>query len=290
MSSDYYDSHTAIQNWANRRIPNNASKLPPPGSTTTPGANGQYYWSDGRYAPIPEPRVPIATGYQAGSPTGLSYGMSMPVMELLNKGIPNLNATQTAILFQAASNMAGYDAYKNPGSTLGPAWEFAVEKAATEGADPMEILSWMARSGSIGARFGPNVYPQVGMGEDSSSSSSGGGGGGGGGTTTVTTTNVTSKSAAQRLVNQALTGYLGREATGEERRRFLEALNQAERDNPTVQTISASGNTQSQVIEQGLDVGQFAQTYAESRPDYAEYRAATDLMDTFLGILQGPVS
>lgn len=306
MSQDqYYDSHSATQSWVNKHIPNNANRVPTqPGSgwgTQTGGtgttSGGQYQWSDRGYASFPEPMVPIATGYQAGSPTGIAYGASVPMMAAINQGINNLNSTQTQILIQAASNYHGWDARKSLQSTLPVTWQFAVDKAVTEGVDPFEVLSWMAR-GSFGARLssfpsiGENVFPQVDISGDTSSSSSygGGGGGGGGGTTTVVTTNVTSKSAAQRLVNQALTGYLGREATGEERRRFLEALNAAERDNPTVQTISMDGNTQTRVIEQGLDVGQFAQTYAESRPDYAEYRAATDLMDNFLSILQGPVS
>lgn len=298
---DYYDSHDALRQWANRRIPNNASRLP--GSTgtgtgtPTSTGNGQYQWYDGGYRNRPEPLVPIATGYQAGSPAGVSYGASVPLTAALGPGFDNMNNTQMQLLIQAASNYVGWDARKSLQSTLGPTWEYAVNRAVSEGVDPFEVVSWMARGG-LGARlsgspsFGENPFPQVDLSGSSSSSSSygGGGGGGGGGTTTVVTTNVTSKSAAQRLVNQALAGYLGREATGEERRRFLEALNQAERDNPTVQTISMDGNTQTQVIEQGLDVGQFAQTYAESRPDYAEYRAATDLMDTFLGILQGPVS
>lgn len=296
---DYYDSHSALRQWANRRIPNNANRLPGStgtgtGTPTATGA-GPVQWSDGGYRNWPEPTVPIATGYQTGY--GITYGASVPMMTAVNQGIANMNNTQMQLLIQAASNYVGWDARKSLQSTLGPTWEYAVQRASSEGVDPFEVVSWMARGG-LGARlsgspsFGENPFPQVDLSGSSSSSSSygGGGGGGGGGTTTVVTTNVTSKSAAQRLVNQALAGYLGREATGEERRRFLEALNQAERDNPTVQTISMDGNTQTQVIEQGLDVGQFAQTYAESRPDYAEYRAATDLMDTFLGILQGPVS
>lgn len=302
--NQYYDSHAATQSWVNKHIPNNANRVPTqPGAgwgtqtaNTGTSAGGQYQWSDRGYANFPEPIVPVATGYQTGS--GITYGAGVPLMTAVNQGIDNMNSTQMQLLIQAASNYVGWDARKNLQSTLGPTWEYAVNRAVSEGVDPFEVVSWMARGGlgaglSGSASFGQNPFPQVDIsGSTSSSSSYGGGygGGGGGGTTTVVTTNVTSKSAAQRLVNQALTGYLGREATGEERRNFLKALNEAERDNPTVQTISMEGNTQSQVVEQGLDVGQFAQTYAESRPDYAEYRAATDLMDTFLGILQGPVN
>jgi len=42
-------------------------------------------------------------------------------------------------------------------------------------------------------------------------------------------------------------------------------------------------------VEGGFDAAQFSEEFSQSRPDYAEYRAATDLMDAFLGILQGPV-
>ena len=301
--TQYYDSHAATQNWVKKHIPNNANRVQTQSGagwgTQTGGtgatAGGQYQWSDRGYANFPEPMVPVATGYQTGA--GLVYGASVPMMSAINQGINNLSSTQMQILIQAASNHHGWDARKSLQSTLPVTWQFAVDKAVTEGVDPFEVLSWMAR-GSFGARLssfpsiGENVLPQVDISGDTSSSSSSsyGGGGGGGGTTTVVTTNVTSPDSARRLVNQALTGYLGREATGDERRKFLEALNEAERANPTVQTISMEGNTQSQVVEQGLDVGAFTERYAQSRPDYAEFRAATDLMDTFLGILEGPVS
>lgn len=311
-----YDSHEAFRRWAGRRIPENAGRLTGWGSGNTgkPSPSGQYQWSDRGYNSYPEPLVPVATGYQTGS--GVTYSMGgqtlrnpdgtqfisvggVPLMTAINQGLANMNSTQVQLLTQAASNFVGWDARKNLQSTLGPTWEYAVQRAASEGVDPFEVVSWMARGG-LGARltgspsFGTNPFANVDISGSSSSSSYGGGygggGGGGGGTTTVVTTNITSPDSARRLVNQALTGYLGREATGEERRRFLEALNEAERDNPTVQTISMDGNTQSQVVEQGLDVGAFTERYAQSRPDYAEFRAATDLMDTFLGVLEGPVS
>jgi uncharacterized membrane protein len=146
--------------------------------------------------------------------------------------------------------------------------------------DPMEILGDIASGmyfgtpGSDGGGGGGGGY---------------GGGGGGGGTTTVTTTNITNADTAKRLINQAMGSYLGREATKEERRKFLEALNEGERENPTIQTITAGASSQSQTVQGGFDAAQFSEEFSQSRPDYAEYRAATDLMDAFLGILQGPV-
>lgn len=263
---------------------------PRPNATPTqPGTPTQgqpQQWSDGRWSTMPEPMVNWATGYQAGSPGGLTYSQ-IPYGTLMSEGFANLNSTQIGILTQAASNMAGYDATKNLMSTLPVAWEYAVNRAKTMGVDPMEILAWVARDG-LGARFGDNPFPQVEV-SGSSSSSSGGGGGGGGGTMTVTTTNITNPDAAKRLVNQAMSSYLGREATAQEIKQFVKALNTEERANPTIQTMSSSGTSQSQVIEGGMDAAQFTQEYAQSRPDYAEYRAATDLMESFLGILQGPV-
>ena len=255
-----------------------------PTQSGTPTQGQPYQWSDGRWSTMPEPMVNWATGYQTGS--GLTYSQ-IPYGSLMSQGMANLNSTQMGILIQAASNMAGYDARSNLASTLPPAWEYAVNRASTMGADPMEILAWVARNG-LGARFGDNPFPQQDL-SGSSSSSSGGGGGGGGGTMTVTTTNITNPDAAKRLVNQAMTSYLGREATAQEIKQFVKALNTEERANPTIQTMSSSGTSQSQVIEGGMDAAQFTQEYAQSRPDYAEYRAATDLMESFLGILQGPV-
>lgn len=197
---------------------------------------------------------------------------------VINQGIASLSDSGTALLQKAASNYMGWDASKNWPMAMGQTWEYAVQRAIQKNVDPMSILAEIASGNS-----------QFGSMDSSSSSYSGGGGGGGGGTTTVTTTQITNPDAAKRLINQAMTSYLGREATKQEISKFVKSLNAEEQSNPTVQTMTMDGSGQVQTVEGGMDAAQFSQDYAQSRPDYAEYRAATDLMDSFLGILQGPV-
>lgn len=133
----------------------------------------------------------------------------------------------------------------------------------------------------------------------------GGGGGGGGGysgpVTTVQTTksvNLTNPTEARTLVNKALSDYLGREATGREQQNFLKALNFQERRNPSVtrqrSTTTPQGvamNTvESEVMSQGgFNPSTFAQEYAQGQEGAAEFQAATNLLDTFIGALKARV-
>jgi hypothetical protein len=193
--------------------------------------------------------------------------------------------SELRLLDAAAFAFAGYDISKSRPSLYPQVFQMAVAQSQNLlsmgiNRDPMEILGDIAS----GMFFGT-----PGSGGGGGGGGYGGGGGGGGGTTTVTTTNITNADTAKRLINQAMGSYLGREATKEERRRFLEALNEGERENPTIQTITAGASSQSQTVQGGFDAAQFSEEFSQSRPDYAEYRAATDLMDAFLGILQGPV-
>lgn len=105
--------------------------------------------------------------------------------------------------------------------------------------------------------------------------------GDGSGPTTVTSVDYLSKDSANRLVNSALKAYLGRAATDEESANFAKALRTAQGENPQVVTTSGS----SRVAEGGLDVSAFAEDYAKSQPDYAEYQGATKYLDLFLGAL-----
>lgn len=131
-----------------------------------------------------------------------------------------------------------------------------------------------------------------------------GGGGGGGGAAGPTTTTTTSKSvsltdpgSARALVNKSLTDYLGREATEAEQEKFLSALNAAERRSPTVTrqtTRSVPGRgtstvTQEVETQQGFNPSTFAQEYAQSQEGAAEYQAATNLLDVFIGSLKARV-
>ena len=134
--------------------------------------------------------------------------------------------------------------------------------------------------------------------------SSGGGRGGAGGykgpvTTTQTTksVNLTNPGEARGLVNKALGDYLGREATSQEQDAFLAALNMQEKRNPTitkqVSTTTPQGNNQtvSQNVQSqgGFNPSTFAQEYAQGQEGAAEFQAATNLLDTFIGSLKARV-
>ena len=105
--------------------------------------------------------------------------------------------------------------------------------------------------------------------------------GDGSGPSTITSVDYLSKDSANRLVDSALKAYLGRAATDEESENFAKALRTAQGENPSVVTTSGS----SRVAEGGLDVTAFAEDYARSQPDYAEYQGATKYLDLFLGAL-----
>ena len=252
------------------------------------GDNGTRYYSD-----FPQPTVPV--GFQFNNPL---YGSGLPsylsgnqtyvgnrdvVIPMAQEFIYNFTPEQSEMLYQATANTLGYD----PGRSrdrLFSTWNSLVDEARVNQVDPFYLLSLRAN--------GTELYPFV---ELSESSSGGGGGGGVGGPSTsiVRTTQITTPDGAKRLVNQAMTSFLGREATKDEIDAFTKLLNEEERANPTVQTMTStpSGSVmeQSQTIEGGFDQAQFTADYAQSRPDYAEYRAATDLMGAFMSIIDGPV-
>ncbi len=124
--------------------------------------------------------------------------------------------------------------------------------------------------------------------------SGGGGGGGGGGsrafTNIDTRVDLTNEGEARRIVNNALTGALGREATKAESQAFMKSLNMYEKENPTVTTskgvASASGTTSTTTSEGGFDKADFADRYSKSQEGYAEYQAATTYLDAFINSLE----
>ena len=105
--------------------------------------------------------------------------------------------------------------------------------------------------------------------------------GDGSGPTTVSSVDYLSEDSAKRLVNAALQSYLGRAATDEETSNFYKALHTAQGNQPAVSTTDQN----SRVSTTGLDVNAFAENYAKSQPDYAEYQGATKYLDLFLGAL-----
>jgi len=103
----------------------------------------------------------------------------------------------------------------------------------------------------------------------------GGFGGGGGVSSTI---RLTSPSEARVILNQAMTVYMGRQATAQEINDFVKALNNQETVNPTV--VSIDGTTQTQ--SGGFDPTGFAEDFARGTEGSADYQAATTFLDAFL--------
>ena len=132
-----------------------------------------------------------------------------------------------------------------------------------------------------------------------------GGGGGGGAYTGPTTTtqvsksvNLTDPTTARGLIKSALTDYLGRDANEAEQEAFLKALNAAERRSPTTTrattTTTPQGKARSMVESETMTTGgfnpsTFAQEYAQGMEGSAEFQAATNMLDTFIGTLRARV-
>lgn len=120
-------------------------------------------------------------------------------------------------------------------------------------------------------------------------SSDGGGGsygGGGGGSSVTSQIQLTNPDQAKQLINSAMAGLLGRRATNDEYKKFLKTLNSAERSNPMVTSVEGDTVT----VTGGTSAAQIAEDFVSSRPDYAEFQAATGLMDAFISALDDPVS
>lgn len=128
-------------------------------------------------------------------------------------------------------------------------------------------------------------------------SASGTGGGGYSGPTTSTqvskSENLTNPSTARSLIKQSLTSYLGRDATDDEQNSFLKALNTAEKRSPSVtKSVSTTtpgvgtSRTESETSSRGgFNPSTFAEEYAQGQEGAAEFQAATNLLDTFIGSL-----
>lgn len=174
-------------------------------------------------------------------------------------------------------------------SAVQSAWRGVVADAASEYAKgnpvtPLTILNMKATGSGDGATGGPS-----------------GGGGSGPKTTTQTNTsrsvNLTDRTTAQGILDQALTQYLGRAATPSEVSAFMAALNRSERDHPNVSqntvttTTNADGTSQQNVSDTtssgGVNASQKAINWAKKQEGAAEYQAATTYMDAFLGALGG---
>lgn len=115
-------------------------------------------------------------------------------------------------------------------------------------------------------------------------------GSGSGGPSSVTqqSINFTNPETAKGLVTQTFQNINGRAPKDFEFANFLKALNEAEAKNPTVTQQNSSGSNGghssiSTVTKGGFDPRTFAEDFARSAPDSAEFTAATSLLDAFIG-------
>jgi hypothetical protein len=97
----------------------------------------------------------------------------------------------------------------------------------------------------------------------------GGGYGGGGGGATSERIDLASPTQAQALLTQFMQSAVGRNPRANEVSKFLELLQDYQRNNPTV--VSAEGSTVTQ--SGGIDAGVVAQEFVETLPDYTEAQA-----------------
>lgn len=100
-------------------------------------------------------------------------------------------------------------------------------------------------------------------------SRSGGGYGGGGGGAASQRIDLASPSQAQALLTQFMQASVGRDPKASEVRKFVDLLQEYQRNNPTV--VSAEGSTVTQ--SGGIDAGMVAQEFVETLPDYTESQA-----------------
>lgn len=154
-------------------------------------------------------------------------------------------------LFQAQAKMMGHNTKGwtpfSPNAMR--VWQEVVNSAAAYGAvnasNPLTPYEVLERSAAAGAAAGM----------------------GGAGATSSTVVNLTNPADAKTFVNNSLKDYLGRQATQSELDTFLSSLNSVERKNPVYrsQTQQSGGTNPQQVAEE----------FAQSRPEAAEYTAAT---------------
>jgi hypothetical protein len=172
---------------------------------------------------------------------------------------------QDGVWEQAIQVSANSVAYGNKGDWIDPvtAFDLVVNDMARSGGGA-------AGSGKGGAYSGPTTTTQVNK-----------------------SVNLTNPSTARSLIKQSLTSYLGRDATDDEQNSFLKALNAAEKRSPTVTkstttTTPGVGTSRSEsetLSRGGFNPSTFAEEYAQGQEGSAEFQAATNLLDTFIGSL-----
>lgn len=223
--------------------------------------------------------VPVATGqkddtfpvrispgsYQAGQ--GIVEGAKVPFHTLTKDGF--LGVTDQGIIDRVVAASGGKT------KIFDKVYLAAVDKAALEQKAGKDVTVYDVldqwRKGGLPSGMSSN-------------------GGGGSYSTVNRVVSLTDEGTARRLLNTALTGYLGRSATDDENRAFLKALNVQERENPSITKTtgysSGRNTTQEQMVTGGMDKNDFADRFAKSQQGYAEYQAATTYLDAFIGALK----
>lgn len=202
----------------------------------------------------------------------------------------NMSAAEKAILTRTWNTFGGKGGNFRSIKSL---WNAAVDAAAGAGVTPWQALTEgvMSQGGYAGTTGNPDGYNGPGGGGPSG----GGGGGGGGGPRDFTQTSiqraVTDPETARAVYNSVFLQELGREATAQEQKAFLTALNKMEKDSParTVTrthvngdgSVSTSDSTQSGGVTNEAKL-QMAQDRIQSDKDWGEYTGATRFFNAFV--------
>ncbi len=184
-----------------------------------------------------------------------------------------LPAPMKQLVFDYTAARLGHSKFND--DTMRSYYNKAIQGAAQEalvmGGDPIDLPTYMSNYVEKFIAGGGSL-------DGGSGGSGGGGGGAGGGPSTTVQLNLTNQSDAAMLVDQALTQYLGREATAQEKEKFWGVLNGAEQRNPNV-SQNSGGQNQSIVNSGGVNPQQAAKEFAQSRKGAAEYMANTQYAD-----------
>lgn len=210
-------------------------------------------------------------------PAGIGGALGRGFYDNRRTGIAQAQAYYLTMTNEERKQLQGY--YNAFGKLYGytkpkSLWNDIVEASADSGITPWQAMAQIAADVQAGA-----IVPDAGSGSVT----------GGPRAFNNQTVNLTNPEDAQILVQNALSQYLGRNATEQELAAFTKALRKEEQASPAIdQGVSGRGGT-SRVTTGGVSTAQaqeMAKDFAQSRPDYAEFQASTNLLDAFIGVLE----
>lgn len=210
--------------------------------------------------------------YQSGDRVEREYTMSLEEAKYFHSLPPEIKQAAIEMIWKY------YEGQRReiPVGWLEGRWEAAVEEAAFQynvhgkRVSPLEVYEDTIAMDALLNSALNSTSSRYGRG--------GRGSGGGGGGAQV---RLTSPSDARALLNQAMSQYLGRQASGEEIEQFVAALNAQERANPVNVTFEGGVAVQSG----GFNPATFAEDFARSQEGSSEFQAATTLLDAFFDAL-----